>query len=89
MPDSSMTISLLLATLFIDAACDLCGKPKRVYPDPETGGRICLDCLEMLCEPLPELPPDPEICAMGREIVAARRNATSLNANSLTDTKGN
>ena len=67
-----MTLSALLATVFIDAACDLCCQPKLTYLDPETGGRVCLDCLERIFEPLPELPPDPAIVEMGREIIAER-----------------
>lgn len=92
-----MTTSLLLATVFVEAACDLCRQPKLTYPDTETGGRICLDCLEVLCEPLvgtergeplPELPPDPEICAMGEAIIAERRQKR-LVENSPTESRGN
>ena len=65
-----MTIIDVYLDVLIRARCDVCSRVRRVYPDPETDGRICLDCLAQCLEPLPEMPPDPEIMAMVKPILA-------------------
>ena len=68
-----MTLTQILATAFVSGPCDLCGQLDLLYPDPETGGRICLTCLEFLSEPLDDGPPDPTIMEIAAQIFAARR----------------
>ena len=63
----------LLAAVFSLAPCDFCPSFALTYTDPETQGRYCLPCLELSIEPLADGPEDPEITAIAREVIAARR----------------
>ena len=70
-----MTLDAVLAEFFTSprAACaaqTTCRPPAPTYRDPETGGHYCLGCLELSTEELPEMPPDPAITEMAREIIA-------------------
>ena len=59
--------------------CALCETPTLTFTDPE-GEELCLPCLEACLEDLPELPKedipeDPAIVEMAREIIAQRRQS--------------
>ena len=62
-----------LQAVFVLAPCDFCPAFSLTYTDPETQGRYCLPCLEVSTEPLADGPEDPEITAIAREVIAARR----------------
>ena len=60
--------------------CALCGHCALTYTDPE-GDRLCVRCLELVLEPVPELAPTEAQKAMSREVVAesrARMNSLPL-----------
>ena len=68
----------ILSTLFTPGVCSVCEACDEetfglTYLDPETGGRFCLLCLESACKPLEDGPEDPELEAIAREVIAARR----------------
>ena len=70
----------VLASVFTNAPCSVCAANDLptvgpTYHDSETGGQFCLGCLELACDPLPELPTDPESVAYAEEWIAARRAA--------------
>ena len=74
----------ILRRVFTSHPCSVCTANDLptvgpTYHDAETNGHFCLGCLELVCDPLPDLAPDqepdPETEAMACEVVAARRAA--------------